>query len=129
MKTVLSLLVVIFGVSAAWADGPAVVESPVLDAADLETLRAKAGTDVIVEGAVTDIGTTKDAGITFVNIGMPKKKGFVAIVFRSSYAAFPEGFDKFRNQKVRVTGVLKLYQGETPQVELKSPEQITIVTE
>jgi hypothetical protein len=122
MKTRLFLLVALMTVSFARA------ADEVLDAADLDAIRAKSGNNAIVEGQVTDIGTTKDGGITFINLGMPKKQGFVAIVFRDHYGAFPDGFDKFRNQKVRVTGVVKLYRGETPQIELRTPDQIAIVT-
>jgi hypothetical protein len=121
MKTVLAVLATVLWVSAAWA------QEEVIDAANLEALRAKAGQDVIVEGMVTDIGTTKDGGITFVNIGMAKKQGFVAVVFRDNYPAFPDGFDKFRNQKVRVKGAISLYKSETPQIKLTSAEQLTIV--
>jgi len=101
-------------------------KSEVIDATNLEALRAKDGVEATVEGLVMDIGTTKEATMTFINIGMPKKQGFVAVVFQKDYAAFPEGFDKFRNQKVRVKGMIKLYRGETPQIVLSSPDQITI---
>ncbi|MFZ4681341.1 MAG: hypothetical protein ACOYMS_02465 [Terrimicrobiaceae bacterium] len=104
-------------------------QEEIIDATNLEALRAKDGVEVTVEGTVTEVGTTKESTITFINIGAPKKQGFVAVVFQKSYAAFPEGFDKFRNQKVRVKGLLKLYRGETPQIELSTPEQITLVTE
>ena len=123
MKSILAVLALVVGMSAA------IAEEGVIDAADLAALRAKAGTDVVVEGIVSDIGTTKDGGITFLNVGMAKKQGFVAVIFRDSYQAFPEGFDKYREKKVRVSGALTLFRSETPQIKLKSPEQITIVTE
>jgi len=104
-------------------------QEEVIDATNLEALRAKDGVEVTVEGTVSEIGTTKESTITFINIGAPKKQGFVAVVFQKDYLAFPEGFDKYRNQKVRVKGLLKLYRGETPQIALSSPEQITVVTE
>lgn len=107
----------------------ALAQEEVLDATNLEALRAKVDTEVTVEGMVTDIGTTKEATITFINIGLPKKQGFVAVVFQKDYQAFPDGFDKYRNQKVRVKGLMKLYRSETPQIALASPDQITIVTE
>ena len=103
-------------------------QEEISDATNLEALRAKDGVEVTVEGTVTEIGTTKDSTITFINIGAPKKRGFVAVVFQKNYAAFPEGFDKFRNQKVRVKGLLKLYRGEIPQVVLNTPGQISVVT-
>lgn len=104
-------------------------QEEIIDAVNLEALRAKDGMEVTVEGTVIEIGTTRDSSITFINIGAPKKQGFAALVFRKDYAAFPEGFDQYRNQKVRVKGLLKLYRGETPQIALNTPEQISVVTE
>lgn len=122
MKTALAVLATVLWMSAAWAQEPEVI-----DATNLDALRAKQGQDVVVEGQVTEIGTTKDNTITFINIGLPKKQGFVALIFQRNLAAFPEGADKYKNQKVRVKGAIKLYKGEIPQIDLKSPEQITIV--
>jgi DNA/RNA endonuclease YhcR with UshA esterase domain len=123
MRTLLAVLATLVWISAARA------EEGVIDATDLAALRAKAGTNVVVEGQVSEIGTTKDGGITFINIGMARKQGFVAVIFRDSYQAFPDGFDKFREKKVRVSGALTLFRGETPQIKLNSPDQIQIVTQ
>lgn len=121
MKTVLAVLAAVLWTSMAGA------QEEVIDATNLEALRAKSGQEVVVEGLVSDIGTTKDGGITFINMGLAKKQGFVAVIFRDAYAVFPEGFDKFRNQKVRVTGPVSIFRGETPQIKLTAAEQITIV--
>ncbi|MFZ4777361.1 MAG: hypothetical protein ACOYM3_18490 [Terrimicrobiaceae bacterium] len=102
-------------------------EPTVLDATDVDTLRAHAGQDVVVEGLVTEIGTTKTNSITFINMGLPKKVGFVAVVFQKNYGVFPDGFSAFKGQKLRVSGKLDLYQGDKPQVEVRSAEQIQIV--
>lgn len=126
MKAFLGLIA-IFGMTVgAWAQEPA--PTPI-DATNLEALRAKVGTEVIVEGAVTDVGTTKDGGITFINLGLPKKQGFVAVVFKDSYSAFADGFDKYRAQKVRVKGLIKLYKTEQPEIVISAPDQITIITD
>lgn len=98
-----------------------------LDAVNVEELRTHAGQDVIVEGLVTDVGTTQTKSITFINLGLPKKQGFVAVVFQKNYGAFPDGFDAFKGQKVRVSGKLDLYQGDKPQIEVRTPEQIEVV--
>lgn len=102
-------------------------EAEVLDATNLDLLREKIGEAVVVEGMVTTVGSTKNKNVTFINIGMPKKQGFVAVIFERSYGAFPDGFDKFHDQKVRVRGKLELYQGQNPQIELKTADQIEIV--
>jgi hypothetical protein len=100
-----------------------------IDAVDLETLRSKAGLQAAVTGVVTEVGSTKDGGITFINLGLPKKQGFVAVIFRKDYDSFPDGFAKYKDQKVKVTGLLELYRTEQPQIVLKSPEQISVLTE
>jgi DNA/RNA endonuclease YhcR with UshA esterase domain len=109
------------------ANGWAQEEAP-MDATNLEALRAKAGMEVTVEGLVTDIGSTKEGTITFINVGLPKKQGFVALIYQKDMAAFADGLDKYKGQKVRVKGMMKLYRGETPEIILTSPEQISVVT-
>lgn len=127
MKTLLSLAVMVLFATGAFAqDAPT---PTVIDATNIDGLRAAAGTDAVVEGVVTEVGSTKGNTITFINIGAPKKQGFVAVVFQSDLGAFPEGFDKYKAQKVRVTGVIELYKGEQPQIKVKTPDQITVVTE
>lgn len=73
------------------------------------------------------MGSTKNKSITFINVGLPKKQGFVAVIFEKNYGAFPNGFDAFHDQKVRVTGTLQLYQGSSPQIEVKTADQIEII--
>jgi len=124
MKAIAGLLMAVFLVTNGFAQ-----DDEILDAMDLDAIRAKAGMDAVVEGLVTDIGTSKGDAITFVNIGMPKKQGFVALIFQKDYAAFPDGFDQYRNQKVRVKGLVKLYRSETPQIIMTSPDQIEVITE
>ncbi len=102
-------------------------EPEVLDAANVEVLRTHGGQDVVVEGPVTELGKTKTNSITFINMGLPRKQGFVAVIFEKNYAAFPEGFDSYKGQTLRISGKLDLYQGEQPQIEVRTPEQIQIV--
>ncbi len=99
---------------------------PVVLAADKEAVAALAGKRATVEGKVTRVGSTAAGGITFINFaGGPG--GFVAVVYKSDYAAFPEGFDKYKGQTVRVTGPVVIYKETTPQIAVKSAEQIEIL--
>jgi len=100
-----------------------------LDAANVDLLREKVGQDVVVEGPVTTIGTTSSKGITVINLGLPKKQGFAAVIFEKSYGAFPSGFDAYQDKKLRVKGTLSLFQNERLQIVVTSPEQIEIVSE
>ena len=100
-----------------------------VDATDLDALRALAGQEATVEGVVTEVGRTREDTITFINIGAPKKQGFVAVVFAKDYPAFSDGFDRYSGKKVRVTGPVSLFRSEQPQIVLTSPEQIQVVEE
>ncbi|MBE2203820.1 MAG: hypothetical protein IAE94_05750 [Chthoniobacterales bacterium] len=106
----------------------AICEEPkVLEATDLDQLKAHVGQEVVVEGLVTEIGATPTKSIAFINLGFPKKQGFAAVIFKKNHGAFPEGFDLYKTQKLRVSGVLTLYQNERLQIEVSSPAQIEIV--
>lgn len=129
MKTLLPLVLaaLVLASSAAWAaDTAAAAETPVLQADNLPELRAKIGTEVIVEGVIKGVGKSPGDGITFLNFG-ERKTGFVAIVYRSSYDKFPEGFEKYANQKVRVRGTLENYQDRQVEIKISTPDQLEIV--
>ena len=103
------------------ATAPAVVP-----AEDTAALESKIGSEVIVEGVVRDVGKTSGDGITFINFG-DRRTGFVAVVFRSSYENFPEGFEKYAGQKVRVRGTLEKYQDRQIQLKVSTPDQLEVV--
>lgn len=122
MRKIAILMFAAACVSAAFCEEPKVIDST-----ELDQLRAQANQDVVVEGLVTDIGTTQTKSITFINLGLPKKQGFVAVIFQKSYGAFPDGFGAYKDQKLRISGTLSLYQSDRPQIVVSSPEQIQIV--
>lgn len=122
MKPILALLFLALSVFPALAQ-----EAPVIEATNMDQLREKAGNEVIVEGEVLSVGKTASGSLTFINVGLPKKEGFVALVKQRNYESFPNGFDGYKGQKVRVKGVITLYQETQPQIEVTSPDQITIV--
>jgi len=99
---------------------------PVVQASAPDAVKALAGKKATVEGKITRIGSTETGGITFINFG-GGPNAFVAVVFKSNYAAFPDGFDKYKGQTVRVTGPVAIYKETTPQIVVKAPEQIEIV--
>jgi hypothetical protein len=102
---------------------------PEIDSTNLDALREAVGTTATVVGNVTSVGSTQAGNITFINIGLPMKQGFTAVIFRANYDAFPDGFDKYRNQKVAVTGLLELYRNEQVQIALREAGQIRILEE
>lgn len=99
----------------------------IIQAEDIAALESKVGSEVVVEGIVKGVGKTSGGGITFINFG-DRKTGFTAIVFRSSLDKFPEGLDKYANQKVRVRGTLEKYQDRQVQIKVATPDQLEIVS-
>jgi len=114
------------------AEAPASAGAPsaeptVLQAEDIATLESNIGSEVTVEGTIKNVGKGPNDGITFLNFG-DRKTGFVAVVFRPSYDRFPEGFEKYANQKVRVRGTLEKYQDRQLQLRVMTPDQLEIVS-
>ena len=101
-------------------------EPKIVQAAATDEIKAEAGKTVTVEGKVTRIGSTEGGGITFINMATGAN-AFVAVVFKSSAAQFPEGFDKYKGQTLQVTGKVEIYKETTPQIVVKTADQIVIV--
>ena len=110
------------------ATADAAAELVVIQAEDTAAMQSKVGSDVIIEGVVKNIGKGPNDGITFINFG-DRKTGFVAVIFRPAYDKFPEGFDKYANQKVRVKGALENYRDRQLQIKILTPEQLEIVAD
>ena len=102
-------------------------ELVVIQAEDTAAMQSKVGSEVIVEGFVKNVGKGPNDGITFINFG-DRKTGFVAVIFRPAYDKFPEGFDKYANQKVRVKGALENFRDRQMQIKIFTPDQLEIVT-
>jgi len=102
------------------------VDAPVFQSDDLAGMEGRLGSDIVVEGVVQTVAAGPSDGITFLNFG--KQRGdFVAVVFRPSYEKFPEGFDKYARQKVRVHGRLEKFRDRQLQIRISTPDQIKIL--
>lgn len=101
-------------------------DAPVFQAEDTAGMEAKVGTDIVVEGVVRAVGTGPNEGITFLNFG-DRRSGFVAVVFRAAYDKFPDGFDKYAQQKVRVRGRVEKYRDRQLQIKIFTPDQLEII--
>ena len=104
----------------------AAAELVVIQAEDTAAMQSKVGSEVIIEGLVKNVGKGPNDGITFLNFG-DRKTGFVAVIFRPAYDKFPEGFDKYANQKVRVKGALENFRDRQMQMKIFTPDQLEIV--
>src|SRR5262245_46783283 len=109
------------------AEGTPEPEPPkVVQATATDEIVALVGKTATVEGKVTRVGATSGGGITFINMA-PGANAFVAVVFKSSYDQFPNGFDAFKDQTLRVTGTVAIFKENTPQIVVKTADQIEIV--
>ncbi|MGH8046600.1 MAG: hypothetical protein ACREKL_05100 [Chthoniobacterales bacterium] len=105
------------------AEPPKVVQSTAAD-----ELKALAGQTATVEGKVTRIGATASGGITFINMA-PGVNGFVAVVFKSNMDAFPNGLDEYKGKTLQVTGKIEFYKDTTPQIVVRTADQIKVVAD
>ena len=108
------------------AEPAATSDAAVIQAEDTASMEAKVGSEVIIEGTVANVGKGPNDNITFLNFG-DRRTGFVAVVFRAAYDKFPEGFDKYSQQRVRVRGSLEKYRDRQMQIKIFTPDQLEIV--
>lgn len=101
-------------------------EVPVVQAEDTAALEGLVGGEVVVEGVVRGVGSGPDNSITFLNFG-ERRTGFVAVIFRAAYDKFPDGFDRYSGQKVRVRGQLEKYRDRQLQIKISAPDQLEVV--
>lgn len=104
----------------------ATADAPVIQAEDTASMESKVGSEVIVDGTVANVGKGPNDNITFLNFG-DRRTGFVAVVFRAAYDKFPEGFDKYSQQRVKVRGSLEKYRDRQMQIKIFTPDQLEIV--
>jgi len=100
-----------------------------IEATETDRLREAAGKEVVVVGVLSRTGNASGGAITFLDFQGAGRGGFKGVVYSKSYPAFPEGFEKFIKQKVRLKGRIELYKSTTPQIIVSRPDQIEIVTD
>ena len=99
--------------------------------ADSEALRKLTGSRVSIEGIVSRVGSSKNGGVVFMNFEGAPPNGFTAVVMLSQIAAVETSLGgnldaALPGRRVILTGPISLYR-ETPQIELKSGDQIKVV--
>ncbi len=78
-----------------------------------------------IEGTI--VLTNNTGKVCFLNFHKDWKRHFTAVIFASDFDKFPKNpEDYYLNRKVRVTGLIKEYNGK-PEIIVKSPNQIQIV--
>lgn len=78
-----------------------------------------------VEGII--VATNNTGKVCFLNFHKDWKRYFTAVIFASDFDKFPKNpEDYYLNRKVRITGLIKEYNGK-PEIIVKSPSQIQII--
>lgn len=128
MKTLASLIIVALAMAQGVRAQEQSTEVPVIQAQDAAALESNIGSEVIVEGMVLKIGNGPNDSIKFLNFG-DRHTGFVAVIFKGAFDKFPEGFDQYAQQTVRVRGTLEKYRDKQVQIRINTPDQLEIVGE
>lgn len=118
MKKVLLMVVVVFAVLCA----NKAIASDVISWQDAAKYYGQHKT---VEGTI--VLTKCTPKVCFLNFHPDYKTYFTAVIFASDWSKFPANPDTFyEGKKVRVTGLIKEYQGK-PEIILKQQGQIEVV--
>jgi type II secretory pathway pseudopilin PulG len=100
----------------------------ILDAQNLDQLRAHRGEKVAVEGKIERQGESKNGNVRFLDFKKDYREGFVLVFFtwKSDGKFTKEKLAEYLGKKVRATGKLTEY-GSTMQIEVESLDQLQIV--
>ncbi len=91
-----------------------------------EQAQKHVGEKVTVEGVVMQVTHTSKSNTTFANFCAPYPNHcFAAVVFSASQPSFPDALS-WKGRKVRVSGVVRLYQGK-PEVVLEKKNQLILL--
>lgn len=122
----------------AWAfskieTGTDIAPAATVPAKDRKALLALAGHSARVQGRISRVTALLDGRITFLSFEGNGKEDFVAIIRAGSLGTvtqqFPGGLEQdLVGKDVAIEGVVTLYR-DTPQIEINSPSQISIVPE
>ena len=104
-------------------------EPPVLQALDIETIRALAGRPARIRGRIFRVGHSAKSNTYFLNFG-PSRAALTAVIFASAVDLFeqdklpPKGFD---GREVEVRGQIKDHPQYGLEIVLDNPSQIKIL--
>lgn len=109
-----------------WTDGPSRSAAP--DDPEVVSWRQAqrhVGEFVTVEGTIVLTRRTEKA--CFLNFHPEWQHTFTAVIFARRFDAFPAQPEAhYRGRTVRVTGLVRAYQGK-PEIVLESPDQIEVI--
>lgn len=108
---------------------PAPSEGPILQASDMEALRANAGKSVRVCGIVRRVGHSQRSNTYFLNFG-PARSSFTGVIFKSGVRRFlKQKVDPrdYQGRRVEITGQLIDHPKYGLEIIIEDPGQIRLI--
>jgi hypothetical protein len=115
------------------SDAPATTapttQGAVLQATDIDALKAAEGKEVSVRGKVSGSYKSGNSGVILLNFE-GATRDFVAVVEKDNVEAVNAGFEgdvagNLKGRTITITGPIKMYRGK-PEVVITKPEQVKI---
>lgn len=123
----LAALVVLYAASA-WLrpqSSPTPDDEPPAEAISWQQAARHVGKYCTVEGRIVETHRVEKA--IFLNFHPDWRSTFTAVIFASRFDAFPTAPEEhYRGKNVRVTGLIRDYEGK-PEIVLASPDQIEVI--
>lgn len=111
------------------APPPPPAELPLLEAREVEKIKALAGTRAKIRGRVFRVGHSAKSNTYFINFG-PSRSSFTAVIFASAVELFEKqklAPRSFEGKEVEVTGEIKDHPQYGLEMILEGPQQIKLL--
>lgn len=102
-------------------------------ATETAALRERSGQETVVVGDVSRVGVGPTGVVHFINFKGVPREGFTVVVKKGNISAFTEKFGadfpfNLTGKRLRVRGQVYIFTNKNePQIELISPEQLSII--
>lgn len=108
---------------------PRSAEIPLLQARDIEKIRALAGSEARVQGRIYRVGFSAKSNTYFLNFG-PSRASFTGVIFASALPSFEKKKiqpKRFEGRAVELTGLIKDHPKFGLEMILEDPSQIKVL--
>jgi hypothetical protein len=104
-------------------------EPPLLQARDVDKLRAIAGSQVRIRGRIFRVGHSAKSNTYFLNFG-PSREALTGVIFASAVESFVQGTlppKGYEGKEVEIVGIVKDHPQFGLEVVLENPTQIRVI--
>ncbi len=110
-------------------DAQSGTELPLFDAADISTIRSRAGTQAKIRGRIYRVGHSTKSNTYFLNFG-PSRDSFTGVIFASALERFTQKKihpTSYEGKNVQFTGRIKNHPRFGVEMILEDPSQIKVL--